>query len=97
VAAGISLLTAAALWITVIGVTGPTEYAATFGQLPPILLNSIGLLFYVLPVGISVSVILNALAGTRKGANRVVAVIGGILVLSPGAFLLVPLISSLGR
>lgn len=95
VAGGVSLATAIALWLTVIGLTGPEAYASTFGQLPNAVMNVIGALIYILPLGVLGSVILDVVAGTRRGANRIVALMGGFLVLSPGIAVLIPLLDSI--
>jgi hypothetical protein len=91
VAIAISVLVSAGVWWTMAVGGDPNKYNA----LPAVVRDNLSYLILVLILGIVVGIILNMIGGSFGGANRVMCVIGGLALLSPGLTFAVWAIASL--
>jgi hypothetical protein len=89
VALVVNVAVAGSIWFVLVGVSSPKAYSVTFGALPKFLLSSVGVLVVVLPLGVIAAIVLDLVAGSRRGVNRVLGVVGGLILLSPAVWFLI--------
>jgi hypothetical protein len=76
VALGVSVLTSAFVWYFLLGRWPSPEFVFSLS----------GLMLSVVPLGGIAGIILDILAVVRGGANRVIGVVGGVILVSPAAY-----------
>jgi hypothetical protein len=94
VAFAVSAATFVGMVFTILGVSGPGAYSATFGALPSVLQLASGLLLVALPLGVVAGIVLCIVAGARGRPNRRLGLIGGVLLIAPGIFFLIEILLS---
>jgi hypothetical protein len=95
IALTVSALIAAFLWYVMADGThlfaseNPTQF-----PLPSPFSSAVFWVFYVVPLAIPTAIVLDIVGGLKGGPNRVVSVIGGVLLSSPAIYVAVILLSS---
>jgi hypothetical protein len=75
IALGVSVLVSAGMWAVFLFPTNEgCFYFLTSWLLP-----------WIFPLGITVAIVLDIIAGSRGGLNRVICIVAGLILLSPGA------------
>ncbi len=93
VALGVSVLTSAGLWFVLLG-AGPLG-PETWGLFPQPVQNwLLAWSILILPLGCVAAIVLDVLAGIRRGADRVISIIAGLILASSAVYIAVGLLYS---